>query len=119
MEYDNDDGFNRLKELLKDMFKINYESDLDFGIYRIMKFKRKQIENFIENNLKSIDNEKIKDLNLDQVAFKKEIYNDIYEFFSRYYDNGDFIPQSRFGGKTKYYIPYNGQEVYFYWATHG
>ena len=46
-----------------------------------------------------------------------DVFNHIYEFFSRYYDKGDFIPKRRYGGKSKYYIPYNGEEVALYWAT--
>jgi adenine-specific DNA-methyltransferase len=46
-----------------------------------------------------------------------DVFNHIYEFFSRYYDKGDFIPKRRYGGKNKYYIPYNGEEVALYWAT--
>ncbi len=45
------------------------------------------------------------------------MYNRIYDFFSRYFDNGDLIPQLRFGGKTKYYIPYNGEETSLYWVN--
>ena len=46
-----------------------------------------------------------------------DVFNHIYEFFSRYYDKGDFIPKRRYGGKSKYSIPYNGEEVALYWAT--
>lgn len=45
----------KLKELLKELFRIE-SSDLDFGIYRIMNQKRKEINDFIENDLdKHID----------------------------------------------------------------
>jgi len=46
-----------------------------------------------------------------------DVFNHICEFFSRYYDKGDFVSKRRYGGKNKYYIPYNGEEVAFYWAT--
>ena len=45
------------------------------------------------------------------------IYNDLYAFFSRYYQDGDFISQRRYGSSDKYAIPYNGQEVYPLWAN--
>ncbi|SMP08999.1 adenine-specific DNA-methyltransferase [Desulfurobacterium pacificum] len=48
---------------------------------------------------------------------EREIYNHLINFFSRYYDNGDFISKRRYGKKEKYCIPYNGEEVYFYWVN--
>jgi len=50
-------------------------------------------------------------------AQMNEVFNHIYEFFSRYYDKGDFISKRRYGGRDKYYIPYNGEEVILYWAN--
>ena len=37
-------------------------------------------------------------------------------FFSRYYDNGDFISRRRYKGDT-YAIPWAGEEVVLYWAN--
>jgi adenine-specific DNA-methyltransferase len=46
------------------------------------------------------------------------VYNDLYNFFSRYYDEGDFAPRYRYSIQGhKYAIPYNGEEVKLYWAT--
>ena len=42
--------FNRLKELLRTMFQLD-RGDLDFGLYRIMNLKAREIENFLENDL--------------------------------------------------------------------
>jgi len=39
-----------LKDHLRELFQFD-SSDLDFGIYRIMNYKRKEIENFIEQDL--------------------------------------------------------------------
>lgn len=47
---------------------------------------------------------------------ERDIYNDLYRFFNRYYDEGDFITKPRAGEHT-YMIPYNGEEVKFYWAN--
>lgn len=46
-----------------------------------------------------------------------QVYNDLYRFFARYYDDGDFISQRRYGAANKYAIPYNGEEVFLYWAN--
>lgn len=48
---------------------------------------------------------------------KAEIYSHIYHFFSRYYDNGDFISLQRYSKQQKYAIPYNGEEVLLHWAN--
>jgi adenine-specific DNA-methyltransferase len=47
---------------------------------------------------------------------ERAVYNDLYNFFSRYYEEGDFISMPRAGEKT-YLIPYNGEEVKFHWAN--
>ena len=46
-----------------------------------------------------------------------QVYNDLYRFFARYYDDGDFIPLRRYGADDKYAVPYNGEEVMLYWAN--
>jgi len=46
-----------------------------------------------------------------------EIFSHIHQFFSRYYDNGDFMSLRRYSQKEKYAIPYNGEEVVLHWAN--
>jgi adenine-specific DNA-methyltransferase len=43
-------NYNQLKDVLNDIFELN-KADLDFGIYRIMNQKRKQVNEFIEKHL--------------------------------------------------------------------
>lgn len=45
------------------------------------------------------------------------IYQDLYRFFKRYYQDGDFVPQRRAANQEKYAIPYNGEEVKLHWAN--
>ena len=45
------------------------------------------------------------------------IFNHLYTFFSRYYDNGDFLSKRRHTRKDKYAVPYNCEEVYLHWAN--
>ncbi|WP_181691713.1 site-specific DNA-methyltransferase [Natronomonas sp. LN261] len=45
------------------------------------------------------------------------IYQDLYRFFTRYYKDGDFVPQRRAANQEKYAIPYNGEEVKLHWAN--
>lgn len=44
------------------------------------------------------------------------VFSHLLSFFSRYYDNGDFISQRRYKGDT-YAIPYAGEEVMLHWAN--
>jgi adenine-specific DNA-methyltransferase len=66
-------NYNQLKDVLNDIFELN-KADLDFGIYRIINQKRKQVNEFIEVQLP----EDIKKaLNETQSADKTEIENEI------------------------------------------
>jgi len=51
-------------------------------------------------------------------ALEAAIYNHLYTFFSRYWQEGDFISKRRYSKKERYAIPYNGEEVTLYWANH-
>ena len=168
------DSYNKFQELLRNLFQFD-ASDLDFGVYRILNFKRTQIEKFITDDLRkkvndsfkkhkteryqsakdNIENAKkevikhlgekaikptgeLKDEFKDTPAGKEyilakshfkevekleeiqsQVFNDLYNFFSLYYQDGDFIPQHRYSIKGhKYAIPYNGEEVKLYWANY-
>jgi adenine-specific DNA-methyltransferase len=46
------------------------------------------------------------------------IFDDLYTFFTRYYDQGDFVSKRRYGWRdSKFYVPYNGEEVLLHWAN--
>ena len=47
---------------------------------------------------------------------QSQVYSHLLTFFSRYYDDGDFISQRRYKGDT-YAIPYSGEEVMLHWAN--
>ena len=58
----------------------------------------------------------------DSGANEGEIYEHLYRFFERYYDNGDFMSRRyavrETGGKAApYAVPYDGREVYLHWAN--
>ena len=51
-----------------------------------------------------------------------EIYDHLYRFFERYYDNGDFLSKRYFARENDsraapYSVPYDGREVYLHWAN--
>ncbi len=47
------DSLEKFQDLLKNIFQFEF-SDLDFGIYKIFNYKKKEIDNFIQNNLPDI-----------------------------------------------------------------
>ena len=165
------ESLQKLQELLQKLFRAD-AADLDFGIYRIINYRRDQIQNFIDEELPAIVNntldenvetesarEELEDLkqqvrdalgddvldadgNLTDESIRDRplvkryleaqkqhgspqsrnqredaVFNHLYTFFSRYYDNGDFIPRRRYSQTERYAIPYNGEEVYLHWAN--
>lgn len=54
---------------------------------------------------------------VDLTALENEVYSRLYDFFRRYYKEGDFISQRRYR-EGVYAIPYEGEEVKLYWANH-
>ncbi|MFW6154234.1 MAG: site-specific DNA-methyltransferase [Planctomycetota bacterium] len=163
----------KFQRLLRELFQFDC-ADLDFGIYRIMNYKRDVIEKFISTDLpKAIADELDRGALADQsqaaAAFRETanqiaetlgkdaldadgnlaetyhgtplgkkyldlqgkaaggrgrealeatIFNHLYAFLSRYYQDGDFISKRRYSKRQKYAIPYNGEEVYLHWANH-
>jgi adenine-specific DNA-methyltransferase len=53
----------------------------------------------------------------DPEALAAEVFSDLYNFFRRYYKDGDFISLRRYK-EGVYAIPYEGEEVKLYWANH-
>ena len=163
----------KFQSLLRELFQFDC-ADLDFGIYRIMNYKRDVIEKFISTDLpKAIADELSRgglaeqsqaaqelesvrqqvreslgtgaingDGKLDEAyhatplgkrylaltekaaggrgreALEATIFNHLYSFFSRYYQDGDFISKRRYSKRQRYAIPYNGEEVHLHWANH-
>lgn len=52
----------------------------------------------------------------DLAALETDVYSALYSFFSRYYEDGDFISKRRYK-EGVYAIPYEGEEVKLYWAN--
>lgn len=65
---------------------------------------------------------KIKDLKRKLVSvispdkLENEIYSDLYNFFKRYYSEGDFMSLRRYK-EGVYALPYEGEEVKLHWAN--
>lgn len=154
------DNQKKLLSILREMFQFD-QSDLDFGIYRIMRMKRDEVNRFIEEDLPAQITDGLKELagldtaadiatidkqiadmksgslpasikadailsleqqkkslaeSIDITAVEADVYNHLTNFFSRYYDDGDFISQRRYKDGA-YAIPYEGEEVKLHWAN--
>ena len=171
-----------LKLLRNDILKLNL-ADLDFGVYRIFKYRRKEVEDFLNKTLpekieSSLEGQtrdrnhelraRLDDLTetLDKTAKdtfglegafdgetlrealartvpgreyleksealarsqieqgmgeneQERLYNTLYTFFSRYFEDGDFLPQPRRGKQARFSVDYRGEDVHFSWRGRG
>ena len=150
----------RLLDKLAELFQLD-QADLDFGIYRIMNYKRETIKQFLDEELMSqvtqqlqvlhssgsskalaeieaeikavgklTVSDAVKSVMVAELEARKksigavsdirdveaDIYSHLTDFFSRYYDDGDFISQRRYKDGV-YAIPYEGEEVKLHWAN--
>ncbi|HEY3278707.1 MAG TPA: site-specific DNA-methyltransferase [Syntrophorhabdaceae bacterium] len=58
----------------------------------------------------------------DTASAEADIYDHLYRFFERYYDDGDFISRRYYARETEgraapFAVPYNGEEVKLHWAN--
>ncbi|HOJ05410.1 MAG TPA: site-specific DNA-methyltransferase [Bacteroidota bacterium] len=58
----------------------------------------------------------------DTVSAEADVYDHLYRFFERYYDDGDFISRRYYTRETSgkaapFAVPYNGEEVKLHWAN--
>ena len=106
--------------LLKDDIPQMELASLDFGIYRILNFRRREIEDFLDRELPARIDAALATLpGAPTEDEQSRLFHHLYTFFSRYYDDGDFVTRPRRGRDAAYSVPYNGQDVHFWWATKG
>ena len=58
----------------------------------------------------------------DSASAEADVYDHLYRFFERYYDDGDFISRRYYTRETSgkaapFAVPYNGEEVKLHWAN--
>ena len=53
---------------------------------------------------------------VDVAAMESEVFSHLFNFFRRYYSEGDFLSLRRYK-EGVYAIPYEGEEVKLYWAN--
>jgi adenine-specific DNA-methyltransferase len=154
---------SRLIKKLYELFQLD-QPDLDFGFYRIMHAKAKEVRDFIGADLLKIVADAFGDVDVPrkaelQAAYKEaiqtaknfgapnpeetepvkeakaaldavkdtasaeaDVYDHLYRFFERYYDDGDFVSRRYYARETPgkaapYAVPYNGEEVKLHWAN--
>ncbi|GLH64490.1 site-specific DNA-methyltransferase [Parageobacillus sp. G301] len=67
------ESYEKLKSILKEMFQLD-QSELDFGIYRIMNYKRQEIEKFLnEDLLPQVRKELEKYVSVERKGIEKEL----------------------------------------------
>ena len=54
---------------------------------------------------------------IDVSALENQVFSDLFNFFRRYYNEGDFLSLRRYK-EGVYAVPYEGEEVKLYWANH-
>ena len=173
MNGDQPSPIQKFQSLLRELFQFDC-ADLDFGIYRIMNYKRDVVERFISTKLPEAVDAELGSGTLAQQAeanaaleearqqvvellgadalgadgeiataalastpiakaylaakaragasrsresLETDVYNHLYAFFNRYYQDGDFISKRRYSRNHRYAIPYNGEEVLLHWAN--
>ena len=58
----------------------------------------------------------------DNASAEADVYDHLYRFFERYYDDGDFVSRRYYTRETSgkaapFAVPYNGEEVKLHWAN--
>lgn len=170
-----------IRLLRDDILKFDL-AELDFGIYRILNYRRTEIERFLNEDLPNLISQAIgvhgssrleevkrqleelrQGLNQAAQSFglatafqdgvlddrltklpngqkylefveelreleaqsgfseseEENLYKHLYDFFSRYYRDGDFVTQMRRSRNVTYVAPYHGEDVHFFWKSYG
>lgn len=88
-------SYEKLITLLKKILLLN-PADLDFDLYRVMNFRKKEIDKFLCDELHQQIQAEVEQCG--------EVYSCLIDFFSRFYCNGNFHPLSHVPGSDQYYV---------------
>lgn len=112
---------NKINKFLEDLKTVSVDNTAKINELEI---KIKTLEELGGGNadaVKKIEDIKREISQLQQASLsgniEEEIYDKLLTFFSRYYDEGDFISQRRYKDGV-YAVPYSGEEVKLHWANH-
>ena len=109
------DLLSKVRQEFDNSVSKEYESlelELSIAIEQAKKFGAPNPENVepvleIKKRIKEIKNNN---------QIEDEIFSNLYTFFSRYYDKGDFISQRRYKDDS-FIIPHQGEEIKMYWVN--
>ena len=121
---------NQLNKEIDEFIDKELPKIVEEKILELQKYKTKDIDVELEELRKSLEKARIDPLSSpaykELLEKKKEnrsineleddVYNNLVRFFSRYYQDGDFITKFYFNDQT-YLMPYDGSEVELYWPT--
>jgi adenine-specific DNA-methyltransferase len=99
-----DVAVKKFQEKLKEIL-LPEAFDSDAGIYKILNHKRNQIEKFIDGELVSKINAVLEGHRKEE----RRVLDDLYAFFSKYFKDGELIPQC--------HCLANGKEAKLCWAN--
>lgn len=109
-----ENAFGQVDDVTKRKLKAQYDQELqnakDYGApepEKVLKVKEGKAKYEAMSHVESTEG---------------KIYDHLYRFFERYYDNGDFFSLRYYTRETSdkaapYAIPYNGEEVKLHWAN--
>ena len=110
---------NRLKAKVAESLAASGANNIE-GLQRELKEKEAQYRNdgIDPDTVPKIKElrQKVAELGAGGAEHENAVFTHQLTFFSRYYDQGDFISQRRYKGDT-YAIPYAGEEVVLHWAN--
>ncbi len=124
---------NQKREEINKFIENDLDKYLDEALKSIQDDKKKELEEELEKVKKNLAKLGVSDYTVssDYNRLREElekydaanpideidVYEHIYNFFKRYYIDGDFISQMRYSKENKYVVPYNGEEVFLHWAN--
>lgn len=109
-----EDAFGGVEEARKTELKTKVEKEIEAA--------REYGVTDPENSPKVKEAQAAYDIIKDTASAEAEIYDHLYRFFERYYENGDFISRRYYTRETSgkaapFAVPYNGEEVILHWAN--
>jgi adenine-specific DNA-methyltransferase len=105
----------QVKEAFK-QYKSADKSDLETELHKLVTTIESAGMNPNESPKAMALKDRLSESAVDVTALENEVFSHLFNFFRRYYAEGDFISQRRYK-EGVYAIPYEGEEVKLHWAN--
>ena len=98
---------------MAELFQLDEAEALDFGLYRIIRRHNREMREFLGEIVTGGDRKILQGGRLSALAAmdRTEVLNRLYQFFSRHYQDGDFIVERRYGRDGSRYIRSTGSAI--------